>query len=143
VPLTLESFKKPLGRLDRRVLWPRVSEVEVDTMIEAFITDAQARGGAVIDDGDPDLDTFIENWVYWRAFDDVHLRMLVNPSSYSLGGQGGASWLLTQIQDVERLALEARDAANAVLAVWLVDVVDEAPIARESACVKTTISFDQ
>lgn len=143
MPLTIESFKKGKGRLDRRVLWPRQTETEVDTLIGAFLEDAVARGSAVIDEGDPDLDAFIENWVYWRAFDDVHLRMLVNPSSYSLGGQGGASWLLTQIQDVEKQALEAREVATGILEVWLVEIIDEAPITRESACVKTTISFDR
>lgn len=110
-------------------------------MLEAFLLDGYTRGAVI--DVDADLDSFAESWAYWRAFDDVHTRMLVNPSTYALQGQGSAAWLLTQIQDVEKKAIEARDAAGLILDAYIIEEIVEAPITRDSACVPTTISFSR
>jgi hypothetical protein len=127
-----DSLLEPDGRFDRRVLWPRLSETKVLDKIDAYLAEGYRRGADLATAAE--RDAYATEWAYWRGFDNVHQRVLVNPSTIGLGGQGNASWLLTQIQDIERQAIRARDAAEAIL---VGTVADPTPVTRQSACVPT------
>lgn len=121
-------------------MFPRASEQTVLDKLDTYLRDAYARSENVITDSD-DRDLFARHWANARALSEVHKRVLINPSSVALGDQGSGSWLLTQIQDIERIALEERALADALLLTYEeVDVVAEAPITRSSACVPTVFT---
>jgi hypothetical protein len=140
--LSADAFLTPEGRLDQRVLWPRLSSNAVYDLLQGFITDAYHQAG--MDEIAPgaERDAIAAQWVYYRAYDNVHDRLLINPSSVGLGDQGTAGWLLTQIQDVETKALQALESFTLMLggALGGGDVA-LTPVTRESAFVATTISF--
>jgi len=136
--ISADSLLEPEGRLDRRTLWPRLSESKVLDKLDAYIADGYRRGADLATAAE--RDAYATEWAYWRAFDNVHQRVLVNPSTIGLGGQGNAAWLLTQIQDIERQALRAFEAAEAIL---VGVVADPTPVTRQSACVPTLFGLTE
>lgn len=139
--LDIQRLKLPQGRLDPKVLWPRLSEDASDELLAGYLADGVVQATAAPISAGPDRDAAAIEWAYWRAFDEVHKRLLINPSSISLGGgEGSANWLLTQIQDVEAQALAARDAFYAIVErVLSVEVVGH--VTRSSACVPTSFTL--
>ncbi len=103
----------PLGRLDRKVLWPGTSSLTVTTYLPAYLADAAAEAVEITDTAANDKAQ--KWWAYYRAYDEVYQRLLSQPASVSDSDEGSQSYLVAQIEMMRDRAGEALTAFNEIV----------------------------
>jgi hypothetical protein len=137
VTVQAEELLSPTGRLQPKVLWPGVSPEDVNEKLEAFLTEAAVKV-ADLEDA-TDVDTATTAWAYYRAFDEVYLRLVGLPSTVDFRDEGSGSYLVTQMNLMKELRDQALVEFTAILDAAAVVEETSAPVPRSS--VSAPISF--
>lgn len=77
----------------------------LDERIQGYISEAAALATSYTVDAS-DLDNFVKAWAYHRAYRAIHARMVNDPSTVVMDGQGQASTLWSQIDAMKMLSAE-------------------------------------
>jgi hypothetical protein len=125
--ITVGEFISPVGMIDRKIMFPDDTGDEFDARMDAYLQDATARGaGNVLAE---------RAWFYYRAFMDVHLRLVSIPHSASLDEGGSYTYLITQIQLMKDRAEAFKKEFDGLLV-----VVTKTPVYYGSTSMNTTFS---
>lgn len=111
--LSASDLLTPEGALEAAVLWPDLSEAKVNERLEVYLRQGTEQGADLSEA--TDRDEYTRQWSYYRAYDEVYQRRLMQPSSVEDRDEGSASWLLTQIEWIGQRRDEAKAAADAIL----------------------------
>ncbi len=85
----------PVGRLIPAVHFPGQSTGTVSAKLDEFVADGARRASAVSDA--TAKDDAVRLWGYYRAFDEVYQRLMVQPASAADSDEGSRSYLQGQI----------------------------------------------
>lgn len=131
-----EDLLAPAGRLDAAVLWIGVSSDNVNTKLEAYLTDAAVRVADIADADDADSAT--KAWAYYRAYDGIYQQMVRLPSTVEFSDEGSGSYLVTQMQLMKDLRDEALAEFTALLDAAAVVTEETPPVPRASVSAPVT-----
>ncbi|HYC32003.1 MAG TPA: hypothetical protein VEB59_06905 [Gemmatimonadales bacterium] len=121
------------GWLDRKVIWPDLSERAVLRRIEAYLADADSQTGFSSLETDAVKDRTRTYWGYYRSKAEQVDRLTGDPASVDDKDEASGSYLATQIN----LVVAERDRWKALFdaeieAVTTPAVANPQPIARSS-----------
>jgi hypothetical protein len=105
--LTPGDLRSPTGDLGDS-LFPGESPSKLEERLQGYLTEGYAKAAALAYTGE-DADDVARAWAYYRAYHAVYVRMLNEPSTVQIEGQGQKSSLWPQIEAMGKLA----DAAKA------------------------------
>lgn len=105
--ITPGDLRSPTGDLGDS-LFPGESSGKLDERLQGYIDEGAAKAAAASVIGE-DASDLAKAWAYYRAYHAVYVRMLNDPSSVEMAGQGSKSSLWSQIEAMGKLA----DAAKA------------------------------
>lgn len=102
--LTHVDVLVPTGEIEGVVFYPQLLSVDVNTRLDAYLANgyALASSGYTLAQITPtqlQLDEIARAYTYFRALNDVVIRMTSSPASASLGGEVSTSFLQTQINE--------------------------------------------
>lgn len=94
--VTVESLRAPRGEVESWMFPQDRTPQALDARLTAYIQDATVKlEGAEIAEGDKDEVT--RNYVYYRVYDAVYKRLLIDPAKADLSDQGGQQWIKEQL----------------------------------------------
>lgn len=97
----------PVGDIEQAVMFPADSAEAFAARIAGYITDAESKTANVAAQ---------KQWVYYRAFNAVHLRIAALPNSASMEEGGSYSYLLSQVNIYRTRATEYLAEFNKLIA---------------------------
>lgn len=109
--------------------FPGEDETAVTGRLTAYISDGNAKAASL---SGAEKDAAVTAWAYHRAYKAIYTKLLRNPSSWSLEGEGSASISGEQIKAFGRLADDYLAVFNAAV---VVPVNANAPSAASSSTV--------
>lgn len=106
------DFLSPAGLVER-IFFPSDSPAQLNVRLQGYLT----AGAGVL--GGSGGDAALANYVYWRVFDAVYVRLSVRPAKIDKRAEGATEFLLKQIEGIKAKADEFKAAWEAALPVPL------------------------
>lgn len=92
----VESLRAPRGEVEPWMFPQDRTPQALDARLQAYLDDATAKlDGAEVEEEDKDEVT--RNYAYYRVFDAVYKRLLIDPAKADLSDQGGQQWIKEQL----------------------------------------------
>lgn len=115
--VTAEQLLKPSGDIDAALLFPDDGLQIVYDQLNGWIAKGYALAiEASLTDATEDLQNrAVENYVYYKVYNDVHTRMAASPIRTDVAGEAGQSFDMAQIREFRNLAESYLDAFNTLL----------------------------
>lgn len=132
--VTVESLRAPRGEVEPWMFPQDRTPQALDARLQAYLDDAAAKlQGAEV--ANEDRDEVVRNYVFYRVFDAVYKRLVIDPSKADLSDQGGQQWIKEQLS---ALAEQRSYYMSLVPAFMLPQVVEvEEPEAPPAAAPRT------
>lgn len=102
--LAASDLLVPLGMIDGALFYPSLSSGDVTARLNAYLTAgyAVATAGytlAALTPTQEQLDAIARDYTYYRAWNEVVMRMTAAPASAALEGEGSSGFLQTQYNE--------------------------------------------
>lgn len=98
--VTAASLLSPTGEIEIS-FFPGENETQVTARLNAYITEGVAKAAAL---SGAAQDAPVTSWAYHRAYKAIYTKLLRNPSSWAVEGEGSASISSAQIREFGKLA---------------------------------------
>ena len=104
----------PTGKIEGASMFPGASSTDLAKRLQSYL-DEGAKKAESITNADAAIQAATReeaavHWAYYRAYEAIFLRMNASPSSWSVQGDGTASFTATQIANFENLMRTEFDA---------------------------------
>jgi hypothetical protein len=97
----------PKGKVEAASMFPGAAETDLAKRLQSYLDEGYKKSESIVDtDANVQAarrDDAASHWAYYRVYEAVFLRMSASPTSWTVQGDGSASFTATQIANFERL----------------------------------------
>lgn len=108
------QLKTPAGKIDP-TFFPGEATAVLDARLQTYITEGEARVGTELTG--VEKDDAVTLWVYYRAYEAVHLRLISTPAMVGIVGEGNTMFTQAQIDAFGNLAADYKSRFEAMIVV--------------------------